>query len=279
VGWEIVRGHYFETMGIGLVQGRLFTTSDRATTEPVAIVDAALARRWFASEGAAVGQRIRIGTAANAPSRTIVGVVRAVSHTGPGKPTLPAAYAPQAQVYQRGMYTVVRTATPPEALLPAVRAALAAVDPAVPMYFAASVEARYDEAVALPRFTAGLVSGFSTLSLLLAGVGIFGATAYAVGQRTREFGIRFALGAQRHHVGALVFRQVAVLAIAGLGLGAALGFGLSSLMSGLLYEVKADDPATLWIALGAIGVTALVAAMEPLRRAIKVDPAIILKAE
>ena len=109
----------------------------------------------------------------------VVGVVGAVNHNGPGEEELPALYAPQAQVYQRGMYTVIETTEPPAAIFAAAREALAAVDPAVPLYFAETSDRRYDDLVALPRFLTGLVSAFSSLALLLAGVGIFGVTAYA----------------------------------------------------------------------------------------------------
>jgi putative ABC transport system permease protein len=278
VGWEIVRGRYFEAMGIRLLHGRLFDATDRATSVPVAIVDAGLAGRWFRREADAIGQRIRIG-GPNGPTHTVVGVVRDVSHTGPGKITLPTVYAPQSQVYQRGMYSVIETSTAPDAVLRAARAALASVDPSVPMYFAASVETRYDDALALPRFTAGLVSAFSTLALVLAGVGIFGVTAYAVSQRTREFGIRLALGAQRTHVGSIVLRRVGVLAALGIAIGSALGFGLGTLMSGLLFGVAPDDPATFWAAIATIALTALAATVAPLYQAVRVEPAIILKAE
>jgi putative ABC transport system permease protein len=279
VGWEVVRGRYFESMGITLLHGRLFEASDTATTTPVAIVDATLARRWFASEAAAIGQRMRMGGGPDAPTHTIVGVVRSVSHNGPAAKSLPTVYAPQTQVYQRGMYTVVQTSTPPETVMQAARAALAAVDPTVPMYFAASMETRYDDAVALPRFRAGLVSAFSVLALLLAGVGIFGVTAYAVTQRTREFGIRLALGAQPRHIGGLVLRRVGLVSLLGTAIGAALGNGLGSLMSGLLFEVTADDPATFTAALIVIGLTALTATIVPLTRAMRVSPATTLKAE
>jgi putative ABC transport system permease protein len=279
VGWEIVRGRYFEAMGIKLLHGRLFESTDRATSVPVAVVDAGLARRWFGREADAVGQRIRIAGGPDAQTHTIVGVVRDVSHTGPGKITLPTVYAPQSQVYQRGMYSVIETSTAPDAVLRAARAALASVDPSVPLYFAASVETRYDDALALPRFTAGLVSAFSTLALVLAGVGIFGVTAYAVSQRTREFGIRLALGAQRTHVGSIVLRRVGVLAVLGIAIGSALGFGLGRLMSGLLFGVSPDDPATFWAALATIAVTALAATVAPLYQAVRVNPAVILKAE
>jgi putative ABC transport system permease protein len=279
VGWEIVRGRYFEAMGITLLHGRVFDSHDRATSDPVAIVDATAARRWFGRESNAIGQRIRVGGGSDARTHTIVGVVREVSHNGPGKLTSPVVYAPQSQVYQRGMYSVIETSTPPETLLRAARAALASVDPSVPLYFAATVETRYDEAIALPRFTAGLVSAFSTLALLLAGVGIFGVTAYAVSQRMREFGIRFALGAQRSHVGRIVSSRVAVLAVLGIAGGAALGFGLGTWMSGLLFGVTPDDPATFWASLATIGATAVAATLAPLYKAVRVDPAIILKTE
>jgi ABC-type antimicrobial peptide transport system permease subunit len=133
--------------------------------------------------------------------------------------------------------------------------------------------------MALPRFTAGLVSAFSTLALVLAGVGIFGVTAYAVGQRTREFGIRFALGAQRLHVGALVLGRVGLLAAIGLAIGAALGLGLGSLMSGILFGVEPTDPLTMVAVMSGIGVTALMASLAPLRHAVRVSPAETLRAE
>jgi putative ABC transport system permease protein len=279
VGWGIVRGRYFETMNVRLLRGRLFSTDDRPSSQAVAIVDDVLARRLWTSEAAALGQRLRFGAGPGAETRTVVGVVRRVSHLGPSRESLPMAYAPQAQVYQRGMYTVVRTTSTPQALTPAVRAALASVDPSVPMYFAETVDARYDEALALPRFTAGLVSAFGSLALLLAGVGIFGVTGYAVAQRTREFGIRLALGAQRAHVGALVLGRVGVLAGVGLALGGALGLGLASLMSGILFGVEPGDPLTMAAVMAAIGFTAMLASLAPLRNAVRVNPAEILRAE
>jgi putative ABC transport system permease protein len=279
VGWGIVRGRYFETMGISLLRGRLFSADDRSGSPAVAIVDDVLARRFWTNEGAAIGQQVRFGAGPLAQTRTVVGVVQRVSHVGPGKESLPMAYAPQSQVYQRGMYTVIRTTGAPQALTSAARAALASVDASVPMYFAETVDARYEEALALPRFTAGLVSAFSTLALVLAGVGIFGVTAYAVGQRTREFGIRFALGARRAHVGGLVLRRVGLLASIGLALGTALGLGLGSLMSGILFGVEPADSLTMAGVMGTIGLTAILASIAPLRHAVLVNPAEILRAE
>jgi predicted permease len=279
VGWGIVRGRYFETMDVALISGRLFSADDRPTSPPVAIVDDELARRLWPTASDAIGKRMRFGSGPSSDTRTVVGVVRHVSHVEPGTPSLPMAYAPQSQVYQRGMYTVIRTTSAPPVLVPAARTELAAVDPSVPMYFAETVAARYDAALALPRFTAGLVSAFSTLALLLAGVGIFGVTGYAVAQRTREFGIRLALGAQRAHVGALVLARVAVLAGVGLGIGTAAGLGLGSLMSGLLFGIEPGDPWTIAVVMGAIGLTAMLASLAPLRHAVRVSPAQTLRSE
>jgi putative ABC transport system permease protein len=279
VGWRIVRGRYFETMGVALLQGRLFSSDDRSASPAVVIVDDVLARRLWTTEAAAIGQQVRLGVGPRAENRTVVGVVRHVSDVEPRKGSLPMAYAPQSQVYQRGMYTVIRTTSPTHAVMAAARGALASIDGSVPMYFAETADNRYDQAIALPRFTAGLVSAFSTLALVLAGVGIFGVTGYAVAQRRREFGIRFALGAQRLHVGGLVLTRVAVLAAIGLVLGTALGLGLGSLMSGLLFGVEPDDPLTMASVIGAIGLTAMLASVAPLRHAIRVSPAEVLRAD
>ena len=279
VRWGVVRGQYFETMGVALRRGRFFADGDTANAPLVAIVDDTLARRWWQGEEAAIGQRVRVATGEDAHVRTIVGVVRRVSHNGPGDTPLPTLYAPQAQVYQRGMYTVMETTAPPATVFDAARNALAAVDPTVPLYFAETSDRRYDDVVALPRFIAGLVSGFSTLALVLAGVGIFGVTGYAVSQRTREFGIRLALGAQRTGIGGLVLRRVAALVGIGLAAGCGLALALGSAIGGLLFGIEPDDPATFALAVVALAATALVAVVAPVRTAVRVDPAVTLKAE
>jgi ABC-type antimicrobial peptide transport system permease subunit len=205
--------------------------------------------------------------------------VRRVAHNGPADDPLPTLYAPQAQVYQRGMYTIVESTARPDAIIDAARRAVAAVDPAVPIYFAETSARRYDDAVALPRFTAGLVSAFSTIALVLAGVGIFGVTGYAVSQRTREFGIRLALGAQRANIRGLVLRRVSTLVGVGLAAGGALALALGGLIDGLLFRVGPDDPVAFAASGAALALTALIATLAPLRAAVRVDPAVTLKAE
>jgi ABC-type antimicrobial peptide transport system permease subunit len=245
----------------------------------VAIVDDVFACRFWPDEDAAIGQRIKFGETADAETRTVVGVVRGVKHFGPGADTLPEAYVPQAQVYQRGMYTVVQSGGSLEELAPMIRAKLAEVDSSVPMYFIETLERRRETALTLPRFTAGLIGAFSALALVLAGVGIFGVTAYSVGQRSREFGIRFSLGAQRSHVAGLVLKRVGWLALLGVALGVTAAFGVGKLMTSLLFGVTPADLPTLAITAATMGLTVLAASVVPLLRALRVNPVEALRSE
>ncbi len=279
VGGRVVRGQYFEAMGMTLLRGRLFAAADQAGAPLVTVVDDAFARRFWPTEDAAIGQRIQFGDGTNAEARTVVGVVRGVKHFGPGKETIPESYVPQAQLYQRGMYTVVQASGSLAALAPLIRAQLAAVDSSVPMYFTETLEQRRRDALTLPRFTAGLVGAFSALALVLAGVGIFGVTAYSVGQRSREFGIRFSLGAQRGHVAGLVLRRVGWLALLGIAMGVPAAFGVAKLMTSLLFGVAPTDFATLAGTAAAMGLTVVLASLVPLVRALRVNPVVALRSE
>jgi putative ABC transport system permease protein len=278
VAWRVVRGPYFSTMGSNLRKGRFFNDADRAGAPLVAIVDDAFARRFWPDEAAALGRSVRFGTGPDAQVRTIVGIVHHLKHFGPGQASLPEAFVPQAQFYKRGMYTVMKTNTA-ASLAPLVRARLAEVDPAIPMYFIETMERRYAGTLALPRFTAGLVGTFSALALVLAGVGIFGVTAYSVAQRSREFGIRFALGAQRSHVVTLVLGRVGRLALLGGAIGGVAAYELAQLMGSLLFGVEPTDAPTLVAAAIVVAGTALAASLVPLARALRVNPADALRAE
>lgn len=279
VGWRVVRGRYFEAMKMTLLRGRFFGSADRDGTSPVVIVDDAFARRFWKTEDAALGQRIQFGDVSNPEIRTVVGVIRGVKHFGPGAEVLPEAYVPQSQVYQRGMYTVVETTVSPAELVPLIRARLAEVDSSVPMYFSETLEQRRRTALMLPRFTAGLIGAFSTLALVLAGVGVFGVTAYSVGQRSREFGIRFSLGAPRSHIAGLVLRRVGWLALLGVALGVSAAFGVAKLMTSLLFGVAPTDFATLAGTAAAMGLTVVLASLVPLVRALRVNPVDALRSE
>jgi putative ABC transport system permease protein len=241
-------------------------------------VDDAFVRRFWPKAADALGQSVTFGDGPSAQVRTIVGIVHHVKHLGPGKQSLPEVYVPHAQFYQRGMYTVVKTDAAAR-LAPLVRAQLAEIDPSVPMYFIETMERRYADALAIPRFTAGLVGTFSALALVLAGVGIFGVTAYSVAQRSREFGIRFALGAQRSHVAALVLGRVGRLAVFGSIIGGIAAYELAQLMGSLLFGVEPTDSPTLIAAAAIVACTALAASLVPLARALRVNPAEALRAE
>lgn len=279
VGWRIVRGAYFENMRLSLLSGRYFDSTDQAGSQPTAIIDEELARRFWNDSAMALGQPLQFESSAGVETRTVVGIVRHVRHFGPGKPSLPDSYVPHTQYYQRGMYAVVKHAGSAEKLVPLVRAALAEVDPSVPMYFTETMEGRYDETLALPRFTAGLIGAFSTLALVLAGVGIFGVTAYSVSQRSREFGIRFSLGAPRSHVAGLVLGRVGRIALIGAALGGIAAFALAELMASVLFGVEPTDPVTLVTAAAVIGLTAIIASLVPLTRALRVNPVEALRTE
>ncbi|MEO6003880.1 MAG: ABC transporter permease [Opitutus sp.] len=279
VAWRVVRGPYFSAMGVTLVQGRFLDATDREGSPLVAVVDDAFARRFYPTDGGALGRAVRFGAGPDAQTRTIVGIVHHVKHFGPGtKDSLPEVFVPQAQYYQRGMYTVIKAANVAN-LVPLVRAQLAEIDSTVPMYFMETLEQRFAGAIALPRFTAGLVGAFSTLALVLAGVGIFGVTAYSVAQRSREFGIRFALGAQRSHVAGLVLGRTGRLALIGGAIGAVVAFQIAGLMESLLFGVDPVDAPTLAVAAAIIILTALVASLIPLSRALRVSPVAALRTE
>jgi putative ABC transport system permease protein len=278
VAWRVVRGPYFSTMGITLVQGRFLDATDRADTPPVAVVDDTFAHRFWPTGTAALGQPVRFGEGADAHTRTIVGIVHRVKHLGPGTESPPEVYVPQAQCYQRGMFTVIKAAHATN-LAPLVRTRLAGIDPTVPMYFIETMERRFAGEIALPRFTAGLIGAFSVLALVLAGVGIFGVTAYSVAQRSREFGIRFALGAQRAHVVGLVLGRTGRLALIGGAIGAVAAFQIADLMKNLLAGVDPLDVSTLVVSAAIIVITALIASLVPLARALRVSPVEALRAE
>ena len=278
VAWRVVRGPYFSTLGVTLLHGRLLAATDRAGSPLVVVVDDAFARRHWPTEAAALGQVMRFGEGDSAEVRTIVGIVRHMKHRGPRQDSLPEVFVPQSQFYQRGMYTVVKTSSATN-LAPLVRAELAQVDPTIPMYFIETMEQRFASQVALPRFTAGLVGAFAALALVLAGVGLFGVTAYSVAQRSREFGIRIALGASRSHVAGLVLGRTGRLALIGAAAGALAGLHLADLMKSLLFGVDPVDGPTLLAAAGIILFTVLLASVVPLVRALRVNPIEALRAE
>jgi putative ABC transport system permease protein len=271
---------YFEALGIRIVQGRGFRSSDGAGAEPVAVVSQNVARRlWPAG---AVGERI---TYSDTPGPgdwiTIVGVAADVTHTGPANPEMPAIYLPISQAHQlffiNHLTFVARVDGDPSKLVAPVRAAIHGVDPEQPIQSVATMESHIRGAVAEPRFRSLIAAAFSTLALLLAAIGIYGVLAYTVNERTRELGIRLALGASPRRVVGTVFSGVARLVVPGVIVGIVAALAATRLLARFLFGVHATDPFTYLAASIVLLGAAAIAAIGPSVRAARVDPAITMK--
>jgi len=276
-----VSAGYFETMGIALAKGRLFDARDGAAGEPSIIVDQVLADRVFPGEDP-IGHRINKtgeGTSEAPVWRTVVGVVGHVARYGLDGRVKEQYYIPAAQLPQRNMFLVVRTAGDPEALASAARAAVRAVDVDMPVYKVMTMQQVIDDTLMGRRFTALLLAIFAGVALVLASVGLYGVIAYAVSQRRHEIGIRMALGAQVGDVVGMVVRQGMRLAAIGLLVGAVAALATTRFLATMLYGVGAADPATFVAIPAILALVALVASWLPARRAARIDPIVALRGE
>jgi predicted permease len=272
--WQVTPD-YFKTMGIALRQGRALRASDDANAPPVVVINETMARSFWPNESP-LGKRIQLFSSEKRPLAEIVGVVRDVPLRQLNEEAKPEAYiSPKqglARTPARGMSLVARTAADPLALAEAVRREVRALDSIVPVFGVSDAEHALGQTVAQPRFNLILLGLFAVVALLLAGVGVYGVLANAVRQRTREIGVRLALGARPGAVFRLVIRQGTGLAGVGIGIGLGGSFVLTRYLESLLYEVKPTDPLTFsGVALLLLGV-ALLACWIPARRATKVDP-------
>jgi predicted permease len=264
-----VSAEYFRAMGIPLVRGRAFGPQDGPRAPRVAVVGAEAARRFWPGRDP-IGARITTGDTTE--YMTVVGVVADVRQENMAAKPYPQLYAVAAQNPGRAMYLVLRTAGDPGALAGPVRRAVAALDPQLPVYGVTTMDDRVGRSVARPRVTASLVVLFGTMALALAAFGIYGVVAFSVAQRTRELGVRLAVGARPGDVVRLVVRQGMRPALGGVALGLVAAAASARLLAGLLYGVGAADPATFaGVALFLAGVAAL-AAWVPARRATRVSP-------
>jgi putative ABC transport system permease protein len=270
---------YFETMRIALVSGREFDEHDSATAPLVAVINQAMARRnWPAAEP--LGRRFRLH--ANSPWITIVGVARDAEQSDWGAAAENEYYFPYAQNpenFQRYFTFVTRTAGDPAALAPEIEKAVWSLDPDLPIAEIQTMDQVVSRAVWRPRFSASLLGGFAALALALAGIGIYGVISYGVTQRTREIGIRMALGARPTEVLRDVLSEGAKLAAAGSVIGIAGALVLTRYLQTELYQVKAGDPAVMAAAAVTLAIIALIASWLPARRATRVDPAVALRGE
>jgi putative ABC transport system permease protein len=274
-----VTPEYFRAMGIRLVRGRIFTAQDDAKAPRVAIINETLARQHFPNEDP-IGKRINITTGGPDAWREIVGIVNDIKQYGVDKSTSNQSYEPFAQnPFFSSLNVVIRTNGPPAALLGALRPAVYAVDKDQPVGTIRPLEEIMADSIARQRFAMLLLTVFSLVALIIAAVGIYGVMAYSVVQRTGEFGIRMALGAQQADVLRLVLAQGGKLVGLGLLLGLVAMLSASRAMASMLFNTSAYDPLTLSAITILLGAVALVACILPANRATKVNPIEALRAE
>ncbi len=274
-----VSGDYLATMRIPIVRGRGFSPAELRDSLPaVAIVSQALARRIWPGEDP-VGKRVRLGDP-NGPWREVVGIAGDVRHTALDDPVRQQIYLPERQWFSEGgMVLVARTRGDPADLAPLVRQAARSVDPTQPVLRVTTMDALVSGSVAQRSLALILFGAFAAVALLMAAAGIYGALAGAVAERTREIGVRLALGASPGGLLRGVVADAGRLALLGVAIGAAGAIGVGRLLRGLLYGVAAADPGTLAAVGAVLALVALAACLVPARRASSVDPVRALRAE
>ena len=271
---------YFKTMGIPILRGRVFGRDDVLGKPLVIVIDEYLARTFFPNQdpiGEQLGQERLDKTKVQ---YTIVGIVPSVRHGEPGiAPKIPQIYWPAAQFPSLQTTLLVRSAGDPRTLLPSIRAAVHEIDPLLPVFAVRTMDEAVAASIATQRSSATLVGGFSILALFLAALGLYGVLAYSVTRRTREIGIRIALGSPRAKICGLIVRQAMIMVVLGILVGVLVALSCGPLMRHFVYGVTPYDPVNM------IGVTALLAGIAilacwlPARRAMRVDPVIALRAE
>jgi putative ABC transport system permease protein len=276
---NIASAGYFELIGVRLLRGRTFTEQDTDRAPLVAIVTDAMARRYWPGEDP-TGRRVHFGGAqSKSPWMTIVGVVNDIRTGRVEDEARPMMFRPLRQASNLSLSIVMKTSGDPRLLGSALGREVRSVDPDQPTYGVRPLDYLVATSLAARRFTTQLLSGFAVLALILAAIGIYGVMAFVVGQRTREIGIRMALGARPESVVRLVLRQALALASGGVVFGGLAALFLSRLLGKMLFEVEPSDPVTyIGIAI-VLGATAALAAWWPARRAASVDPMVALRAE
>ena len=294
IRFALVSPDYFQTLGIGLRQGRPFTTDDKSNSQQVAIINETLARRFFPNENP-VGKTLWMGPPENLiqpellavvgrfPRRLIVGVVSDVKGGSLNQPTNPLVYAPLTQHRREGwsnnLMLAVQTNVRPDTLSAAIREQVRALDSDQPVTSVRTMDEVLGRTLSEAKFSLLLFGLFAVIALLLAAIGIYGVMATAVLQRTHEIGLRMALGAQKRDVLKLVIRQGMIPVLLGVVTGLVAALALTRLMTSQLFGVSATDPITLTVITLLLALVALLACYLPARRATKVDPLVALRYE
>jgi putative ABC transport system permease protein len=282
--WEIVTDGYIETVGERLVRGRTFRATDTSASQLVALVNEELARRYFAGRDP-IGGRMRIGGDPKRPWVTIVGIVRDVRHNGVTAAVKEKFYVPHSQWHVatsnpiRSMSLVAKTAGNPLDLARVVREEVRALDPNLPVAQVRPMSEIVATSLSEPRFTSVLFGIFAGLALLLAAIGVYGVLSYLVTLRTREIGIRVAIGAAPRDVLWLILVRGFVLSLAGIAIGVIAAVPLGRLVAALLYEVRPLDPLTFGSVPLVLAGVALLAGLLPAWRAMRLDPVRALKTD
>ena len=273
VYYETITPGYFSAMGIPLVAGRDFAESDTEKSAGVVIVNETLARRFWPGQNA-IGKRLRTGMT---KGTEVVGVAKNGKYFSLGEIPALVVYYPTSQIYESAGALVVRTSMDPEAMIASVRSEVQKLDPQLPVYGAKTLQEHMKLALFPLHAAAAAVGSFALLAMILAAIGIYGVMAYSVGQRTREIGIRMALGAKASDVWKMVLRQGVIILAIGMVLGVACAIGVSSVVANLLVGVSATDPATFLVIGVVLAGVALAACFLPARRATKVDPVLAIR--
>jgi putative ABC transport system permease protein len=275
--YAVAMPDYFKTLRIPLVEGREFAATDAAGALRVAVIDEMIAKRHWPGQSA-VGKRIGpFGTPKGDAWTTVVGVAAHVHARGPRADSEALVYLPALQVAESSLYFVARTSGDASSLPGSVRAAVRAIDPSLPISRLAYLEDLNDQMMARDRFNALLLTIFAIVALGIAAVGLYGVMAYLVSQRTREIGIRLALGGRPGRVLRGVMAEGLVMTVAGLMLGLISALALSRLLQDLVYAIRPTDPLTYAAIAALLLAVALVASYVPARRAMRVDPVSVLR--
>ena len=275
--YSIVGHEYFQAMSTPIVEGRAFTEFDDQKAPNVVIVNETLARRFWPNESP-LGKRLQLGSP-KSPYRQVVGVARDGKYFLMGEPPTEYLFVPLLQNYDGKMTLIARTSGQPEKLAEAIRQEAASLDSELPVYGVKTMPQFLDRILSGPKSIAALATIFGLIALLMAAVGLYGVMSYSVAQRTREVGIRMALGARTGDVVRLVLKEGLILVGAGVGLGLVTAMGVSRLLGSFLYGISPTDALTFITIPSVLVLVALVASYVPARRATRVDPMIALRFE